>query len=213
MPVLRRPQRAAPFMHSLRETAGPAVCRVTVIAGLDDVHTAIAWAQCGANVTFCDAEPGSFAQRVNYGYRRTRREWMLLVGDDVHFHHQWWQRALAEAERSGANVIGTNDLGNGAVMAGQHATHMLIRRSYVDEVGAGWDGPGVVCHEGYRHCFVDDEIVTAAKDRGTFLPVLTSVIEHLHPAWGKSEIDETYAIGAESMGADRLTYERRRASR
>jgi hypothetical protein len=47
-------------------------------------------------------------------------------------------------------------------------------------VGASWDGPGIVCHEGYRHWFVDDEITVAAQLRGVFQAALGSHVEHLH---------------------------------
>jgi len=80
-------------------------------------------------------------------------------------------------------------------MAGDHATHMLIRRSYIEEQGASWDGPGIVCHEGYRHWYVDDEIVTAAKLRGEWAMALGSFVEHLHPIWEKGEQDATYELG------------------
>ena len=58
-------------------------------------------------------------------------------------------------------------MSNPRVISGEHGTHLLIRRSYIDEVGASWgtDGkgtPGEVCHDGYTHMYVDDEIVTAA---------------------------------------------------
>ena len=75
---------------------------------------------------------------------------------------------------------------------GDHATHLLIPAAYIDEHGASWDGPKVVCHEGYRHWYVDDEIVTAAKQRGVWAMALGLQVEHLHPVWGKAENDDTY---------------------
>jgi hypothetical protein len=106
-------------------------------------------------------------------------------------------------------VVGTNDLGNARVMAGEHATHLLIKREYIDEVGASWDGPGVVCHEGYRHWFVDDEIVSAAKQRNEWGMALASVVEHLHPLWGKSEDDDTYRLGVRYQAADGKLFRKR----
>jgi hypothetical protein len=106
-------------------------------------------------------------------------------------------------------VVGTNDLGNPRVTSGEHATHLLIRRSYVDEHGASWDGPKTVCHEGYRHWYVDDEIVTAAKQRGTWAMALGSVVEHLHPMWGKGEPDEVYLAGQASAKADAELFQAR----
>jgi hypothetical protein len=153
--------------------------------------------------------PGTFAEKVNFAYTQTSAPWLLLVGDDVVFRTGWLDQAQHVANKTGGNVIGTNDLGNARVMAGEHATHMMIRRSYVDEQGASWDGPGVVCHEGYSHWFVDDELVTAAKQRGTFHPALGSIVEHMHPLWGKAEPDDVYVKGQENAQADKATFNKR----
>ena len=73
-------------------------------------------------------------------------------------------------------------------------------------MGASWDGPGVVAHEGYRHWFVDDEIVTAAKQRGGWQASLGSVVEHLHPLFGKGEQDEVYELGQAHAEQDREVF-------
>ncbi len=96
------------------------------------------------------------------------------------------------ANRWDADVVGTNDLLNPRVMRGEHATHMLIRRSYIDEIGSSWDGPGIVAHEGYHHWYVDDEIVMAAKLRGRFQAAVGSHVQHFHPMGGKVPDDEVY---------------------
>jgi hypothetical protein len=106
-------------------------------------------------------------------------------------------------------VIGTNDLGNPRVTSGEHATHLLVRRSYVDDMGSSWDGPKVVAHEGYGHWFVDDELVTAAKQRGVWAMALGSLVEHLHPAWGKANDDDVYELGESHATTDRETFEAR----
>jgi GT2 family glycosyltransferase len=210
VPVLRRPQNAAPFMASLRASTGLATAYAVVDPG--DEETAAAWARAGAVVldSRIDGRDGTFAEKVNRGYAATDEPWLFLVGDDVRFRPGWLDHAQAAAgERF--HVIGTNDLGNPRVLAGEHATHMLIRRSYVDEMGASWDGPGVVAHEGYRHWYVDDEIVAAAKARGVWMPAGRSHVEHVHPLYGKAAPDEVYELGAASSEADRELFEKRRA--
>lgn len=212
VPVMRRPQNAEPFMRSLRASTGLAT--VYAVADTDsDADTAKAWLEAGAEViparvAGIPAEPGTFAQKVNAGYRVTDEPWLFLVGDDVRFHPGWLDHAQAVAGDR-YHVIGTNDLGNAAVMAGEHATHLLVRRSYVDEVGASWDGPDVVAHEGYRHWWVDNEIVTAAKQRGAWAMALGSHVEHLHPLWGKAPDDDVYRLGQASRDADRALFEAR----
>jgi glycosyltransferase involved in cell wall biosynthesis len=189
VPVMRRPQNAAPFMRSLVLTTEQAT--VYAIADGDDIDTANAWREAGAIVITSTGT--SFAIKVNDGYRATSEPWLFVVGDDVQFHAGWLGNALGHAD--GFDVIGTNDLLTGRVVTGQHATHFFVRRTYIDTVGASWDGPGVVCHEGYRHWFVDDELVGAARQRGVWRSALCSIVEHLHPLNGTAPTDEVYMLG------------------
>jgi hypothetical protein len=211
VPVLKRPQNAVPFMQSLRASTGLATV-YAVCSTNDDYH---AWREAGAETIRTDKV--SFADKVNAAYGEYPRPhlpdepWIFITGDDVQFHPGWLDHAQQVARNTGAQVVGTNDLGNDRVMSGDHATHMLISREYIDTVGASWDGPGVVCHSGYRHWFVDDEIVTAAKQRNVWAPALASIVEHMHPAWGKAETDDTYVRGQRYAERDQATFKRRLA--
>ncbi len=207
VPTLSRPGNAAPFMESLK-ASGADLARVYAVA--DPGPAADAWAAAGASVLEWDGPaPGTFAQRVNYGYAATSEPWLLLAGDDVKFLPGWLDQAQ-HAARDGADVVGTNDLHNPRVTAGDHSPHPMIRRAYIDETGASWDGPKIVVHEGYGHWFCDDEIVTAAKQRGAWVMAFHSKVEHLHPLWGLAEDDDTYALGREHIEADRKLYRARR---
>jgi len=205
VPVLHRPQNAAPFMASLRASTG--LASVYAVANPDDAETVKAWEEAGATVLLADGI--SFAEKVNVGYSETDEPWLFLTGDDVRFHPGWLDHA--QAAGIGNSVVGTNDLGNPRVMRGEHATHMLIRRAYVADLGASWDEPGVVCHEGYRHWYVDDEIVTAARQRGVYAHAPGSIVEHLHPAWGKADDDDVYALGQAAQSNDRELFQKRAA--
>lgn len=204
VPVLHRPKNVDPLMVSLRASTGLATAWFVVDDG--DLVEAAEVERCGGRVLWCS---GSFATKVNFAYRVTSAPWMLLVGDDVTFRAGWLDAALARSPKA---VIGTNDLGNRQVLCGEHATHPLISRRYVDELGASWDGPGVVCHEGYGHMFVDNEIVTVAKQRNEFVVALDSVVEHRHPLFGKAADDAVYVKGRETFDADRQLFEKRWAS-
>lgn len=206
VPVMKRPQNAEPFMRSLRASTG--LARVFAIADHDDDETIAAWQSAGATVyTFAGGEPGTFAEKVNFASRTISPEWpwLFIVGDDVRFHPGWLDHAQAAAGDK-YHVIGTNDLTNPRVLAGKHATHLLLRRSYVDEMGASWDGPGIVAHEGYGHWWVDDEIVAASRQRGILAMAPNSVVEHLHPAWGKGENDEVYERGQSHAEKDKALF-------
>lgn len=210
VPIMKRPQNAAPFMASLRASTG--LAKVYAVADHDDTATIQAWAEAGAEVIVGDVV--TFARKVNLGYSKTSEPWLFVTGDDVRFHPGWLDHAQHVASVFDAGVVGTNDLGNARVMNGEHSGHLLVRRSYVDEVGSSWDGPGVVCHEGYGHNFVDDEIVLAAKRRGLWQMALGSVVEHMHPLFGKSDGDETYERGQSTYEEDGQLYaERAEANR
>lgn len=216
VPVLGRPGNAAPFVESLRASGAP-LARVYAVADDADTKTADAWLEAGATVLLWGALkdedawlPGTFAQKVNLGYSATSEPWLFLTGDDVRFHPGWLDQAQ-HAAAGGASVIGTNDLHNPRVTAGEHATHLLVRRSYVDDRGASWDGPKVVAHEGYAHWFVDDEVVTAARQRGAWAMAIHSKVEHLHPLWGLAEDDDTYRLGQSHAGADKALFAARLA--
>jgi glycosyltransferase involved in cell wall biosynthesis len=212
VPVLGRPQNAAPFMESLR-ASGAELAKVYAIADPHDEETVDAWIDAGAGVIHIGVtdRPGTFAEKVNFGYHLTDEPWLFIVGDDVRFAPGWLDHAQAAA-RDGYDVIGTNDLHNPRVTAGEHGTHLLIRRSYVDEQGASWDGPKVVAHEGYRHWWVDQEIVDVAKQRGTWTSAPRAIVEHLHPLWGGADDDDTYRLGRSSAEQDRALFEERLAA-
>ena len=213
IPALHRPQNVKPLMDSLRASTGLAtawwVCEPDDHEQINMVITN------GGNVI---VEPGSFAHKVNTAYERDGwnldgpsppAPWILLVGDDVRFRPGWLDQALDVANRWNADVVGTNDLLNPRVLRGEHATHMLIRRTYIDERGASWDGPGVVCHEGYHHQYVDDEIVWTAKLRGVFQAALGSHVEHVHPLNGSTPMDEIYVLGQSHTKGDKALFDRR----
>jgi hypothetical protein len=206
VPVLCRPHRVAPLVESLRASTDRA--RLVFVPEFDDAEEIAAIAAAGADA-FAHPRAHTFAQKVNFAYTLTERPWLFLTGDDVAFRPGWFEAAMRCHDRTGASVVGTNDLASQHVMAGVRAVHMLIRRSYVEEVGASWDGPGVVCHQGYFHGCVDDEIVVAASRRATFSPCLDSVVEHLHWANRKAELDDAYRLGMVHQAVDMATFSRR----
>lgn len=217
VPVAKR-DNAQAFMDTLAASVTTdqlMQVRVYVMADADDISTQDAWSRALSlehdvlDVHHYLREMGSFAEKVNRGYEISNELWLFLVGDDVRFHKGWLDQAMEVARTTGKHVIGTNDLGNPAVLAGEHATHMLISRYYISGHGASWDGPGVVCHEGYRHWFVDNEIVTAAKMRDEWAPCLASHVEHMHPYFRKGKIDEVYRIGEAAAGLDQVLYKAR----
>lgn len=152
--------------------------------------------------------PGDYARKINAGYRASSEPLMLLGADDITFRPGWLEAAIAQLA-PGIGVVGTNDLGSGRVMAGQHATHPLVTRHYADTYGT-IDEPGIVLHEGYGHNFVDDEFVGTARQRHAFAFAADAIVEHHHPDWGKADRDDVYDLGRERWAYDRLLWKTRR---
>lgn len=203
VPVLNRPQNAAPFMRSFRSSCEGAA--VYAAADCADYETIQAWRDAGARVLFCDRGT-TFACKANYGYESTAEPWLLFVGDDVRFKRMWLENALRAAGDE-FHLVSTNDLARNDL--DKLAIHPLIRRTYIKDVGASWDGPGTVAHEGFRHWFVDMEWSQAAIDRGVYTYAPDSVVEHLHPLWKKSAMDDVYKLGMSHRIKDQRLYDTR----
>lgn len=201
VPVMRRPNAAAPFMASQTD---PSV-NVYAVTDPDDHDTRQAWAAAGARVLISD-RGHTFAQKVNCGYRATSEPWLLFVGDDVRFHPGWLRTATRVAGDQW-HVVSTNDLARRDLFL--LAVHPLVRRSYIRDVGMSLDGPGWVAHEGYRHWYVDREWSQLALDRGVMTYAPDAVIEHLHPMWGKAKFDDVYRAGQDAAQQDADLFARR----
>lgn len=152
---------------------------------------------------------GDWAKKINFGYRHTIADFMLLGATDLEFHGGWQIAALEVARQTGAGVIGTNDLGNATVMRGHHSTHPLVRRAYIDEYGT-IDEERTVVHEGYQHQWVDTELCETAKARGQWAFAKDSRVEHLHPFWHKGRMDATYVKALSTPHEDHRLWGQRR---
>jgi hypothetical protein len=216
IPLLRRPHRIAPLLADIEAATDVTRCDVLFVATSDDSavlaaltetvgpdHPFARWVKIRPNSI------GDYSKKINHGYRITTAPILFLGADDLHFHEGWLDAGLAPFADPRIGVVGTQDLGNSRVRARQHATHSLVRRSYVDEFGT-IDEPGKVLHEGYVHEFVDDEFVETAKKRRAFHFANGCVVEHLHPSWGKAPWDPLYQAEPRRMQAGRRTFAARR---
>jgi len=210
VPVLNRPQNATPFMRSLRRTdAWP--CTVYAVCDEEDVPTITSWADENA-VVVISRYGSTFPHKAQYAYEEMiPTDWIFLCGDDVAFQDGWWNEAMKVAKiEPDACLISTNDLGNPFVTGGIHATHPIIKTSYVEQSGASWDGPGSLVHRGYFHSYCDNEWTEKARLDGVFAPALASIVKHRHPTWGTAPWDDTYGLPLEHIAEDALLYEERR---
>lgn len=205
IPVLGRPHRIAPVLESATLNSPPGT-RVLFVASPDDHAEVAALRQDKIDhlVTPAAWRVGDFAKKTNWAITQTDEPYIFSAADDLQFRSGWFERAMRAFETEGIGVVGTNDLGNPRVVAGQHATHNLVSRAYVQQYGT-IDGEGFY-HEGYHHNWVDTEMVETAKSRGAWAFAADSIVEHFHPHWGKAEPDKTYRLGQRYFHRDRRLY-------
>jgi hypothetical protein len=174
----------------------------TLSIGLDGV---------GAHVLVPPMRLGTYAKAINFAYSQLPKHirHIFLAADDLHFHPGWLDECKA-LMGDGVYVVGTNDLCNGRVMSGLHATHYLIDRHYIEEKTGTADRSYPILYEGYDHNFTDTEFIETAKSRGAFAPCLTAIVEHKHFLFGKSQKDATYEKGYLKHDEDRKIYESRK---
>ncbi len=207
VPMLGRAHRVAPLLASLH-AASPGV-RVLFCCTFGDVDVHAAVDAVGAERLDVPRSPvGDYARKINAGYRATKEPLLFTGACDLKFHPGWLDAAKAHLA-DGIGVVGTNDLGNPRVLAGEHATHSLITRDYADRHGT-IDGPGQVLAECYPHEYVDDELIGTAQMRHAFAMAMDSVVEHEHPDWGKAPFDSLYLGQNRRMALGRRVYNRRR---
>jgi len=207
VPMLGRAHRVAPLVESL--TATTPTARLLFCCTPRDVDVLAAIGAAGAaHIVVPHLPVGDYARKINAGYRSTSEPLIFTGACDLRFHPGWLEAAKAQL-RPGIGVVGTNDLGNPRVLAGDHATHFLVTRAYADQHGT-IDGPGQVMAECYPHEYVDDEMVGTAQMRGAWAMAIDSVVEHEHPDWGKAPFDDLYLQQRRRMTLGRRVYNRRR---
>ena len=208
IPVHYRHHRIAPLVENIISVS-PADVTVTLVGTASDAFSErVAHSLAGA-IHYISSTGRSFAYKCNLAYRSTTAPWLLFVGDDVHFHAGWYE-SFGEAAETGAQFISTNDMHNPAVTSGRHAIHPIISREYIDTVGASFDGPGSVAHEGYQHKYVDNEWTYKAQADGVYMFAPDIRIEHMHQVWGDAAYDRTYLEGDLTETSDYQLCQRRK---
>lgn len=208
VPMLGRHHRVEPLLASI-DQATPAASVLFLLSNNDTRVRQVVRAS-GRRFRELPYQPvGDYALKINMGAAVTSESLLFTGADDLFFHPGWFERALA-ALGPGIGAVGTNDLGNPRVTAGEHATHFLLTREYVRRGTIDQPDSGMIFHPGYPHEFVDDEFVETAKHRGAWAMALDSYVEHLHPHWGKAKTDALYQQQPSRMRMGQAIYRRRR---
>jgi hypothetical protein len=235
VPVLNRPKNVRPLIESFLANSSGSSDIVFIVqdgdsAEMHAVGDAILYYTETAKTSLVraitvPAHRTRWSHKLNSAHRMMRHDvlsdknavlddlsdWYLLGADDLRFHKGWDNHPslITLMKNPAVGVIGTNDLGNPAVIAGRHSTHPLIRRSYVEERGI-MEAADIVVPECYHHNFPDTEIVSIAKTRKAYAHCFDSVVEHLHPAWNKAEKDDVYKLGDKHYAVDHALYQARK---
>lgn len=219
VPVLNRPQNAAPLVQSIVETAQLEWLLLFVVSPGDDAELEACLATLSisdrVDVAHMPDGPGAadYAKKVQRGYDSAvghNCPYVLCAADDLKFHAGWDTAAVKVFEDTGAGVVGTADLGNRQTMTGEHSTHPFVRRAYIDLLGGVVGEPGRVYCDQYDHQFVDVELVQTAMARDLYAHASGSVIEHKHALWKKAPMDDTYRRALKNGAVDKRLFESRK---
>lgn len=208
VPVLDRPHRVAPLLDSIEAaTPGrPSVLFLTDGRGADfeeierqeDEHPGV--------LVLVNPDGGTYAEKINRGLEVTEGQLAFLGADDLEFRPGWLEAAKSRLTDR-VKVVGVNDLLRRRAKRRDHATHFLVDRSYYGTI----DEPDKLLHEGYGHCFVDDELIATAKKRGVYAYAPDSQVRHLHWMSRSAPDDDTYRKGRERFEQDRTLFHERSA--
>jgi hypothetical protein len=200
VPTLGRPRALEPLARAFADTTPDH--RLLFIVDAGDLESHKAAGRAGEVLV---AERTGYPAKVNFGVRATTEPLILLAADDVRPHPGWFEAASSYLTDT-IGYVSLNDLGNRAVMRGRFATFPLIARWYAEL-------DDELYHVGYRHNCCDVEASEKAQQRGAFAYAPEAVMEHMHPFWGKAELDRTYrewALDRQGIAADRALLRERR---
>lgn len=163
------------------------------------------WRENGREIIIVNREPESTTvQGFNQCYAAfwDKADWFVLGSDDQVYHAGWLDNALKLAEKTGAHVVGLNDL---RTNIDEYAPHFAMSGEFIQaELG------GFMVPPEYKTWWFDREICERAQRLGVYAACWQSVVEHCHPDWGTAKIDDTYREMTPYRDADKNLYLSRR---
>lgn len=146
---------------------------------------------------------------INTGYRSTDEPFILCAADDLDFKKGWDIELLSMFDDPELGVSGAMDSWE-ISQSGFHASHLFIRRSYIQQYSGVEDEKDVIYSSKYIHTMCDIETEQTAIKRGAFKVCKTARIEHNHWFNGKATKDITYERCQASSDRDKQVYDARR---
>lgn len=205
IPTLGRPQKMKENVENLYSVTNKNDIDIVFVVEKDDEES-IEMGRSLDAITLINQRSRNFGGAINTAVRTLTHNYFFGASDDFLFHDNWLPPLMKMSNYFG--MVGANDLGNPQVSNGQLAVSYLIKRSYIPKACIGY--PDDLLFEGYLHNFTDTELTETAIYNSEYAYCADSVVEHMHPAWGKSEVDSTYSLQDGTWEPDtRLFYSRR----
>jgi hypothetical protein len=189
MPTLGRPHKMKENVENLWDVTKKEEIDIVFIVEEDD-EASLKMAVTLDAITLINQRVRSFAGAINTAVRTLPHNYFFGGSDDFLFHPNWLPPLIDLSENFG--MVGPEDLGNPSVRAGQLAVSYLISRRYISKACVGY--PKNLLYEGYIHNYTDTELTETAIYNGEYIFCPDSIVEHMHPSFNKSEIDETYKL-------------------
>jgi GT2 family glycosyltransferase len=210
IPSVRRPEGLLRAIESVLSTTD-GVKVVCVLEASDNESMAILVRLVANSRVFASFIDESLdpttAERWNHGAKFAQdnfdTEYFVIGADDVVFQPGWLEAAMAEMNAmGGSGLVGLNEGPDSSF--GRLATHFLVSRKYAVR-GLG----GTIMIPPYRHGWTDMEATFRAKRDGRLRFAEDARIEHLHPLYGTSEVDEIYKKGQSTHDQDEELFQER----
>lgn len=186
-PSRGRPQRLMDMYESVYRYSD---LPVPVFVGLDeddealeDYHKRIAQTDIQLSVGSRNSLTGWSNILSNKAQKTWYPEFLVSLGDDHEVRTMWWDRDLKNAIRmlDGPGFAYADDGNSGANLCTSWMTHIRVVRAL------GW-----FLLPTCGHMYVDNAIMELGRATGRLVYVPEVTIEHMHPHWMKSVLDQTY---------------------
>ena len=209
IPTLGRPHKLKENVDNLFDVTGRDEIDIVFIVEPEDTASIDAAGELDA-LLIVNKRSKNYAGAINTAVNELDHRYFYAAADDFNFHPNWLPPLLEKSKQYG--VVGSDDLGNPNVKAGNFAVSYLVSRWYLPYACIGY--PDCLVYEGYKHNYTDTDVCQTAIHRGQYSFCAESVVEHMHPAWGKSEFDKTYerSLDQTLMNIDDAEFMRRSIS-
>lgn len=200
IPTFHRPHKLLDVAKNVHEKTHDQHHLVFVVEP-DDIETIEKVKEIGEELLI-SKHPGNHTGAANTAYEELKDPFFIIANDDFNFHQDWDVPVLKMFEENPVlGVIGVDD--------GSHqgfTTITVVRRAYIEQYSGCMDIPNTLYFPGYNHNYVDTEFSATAMKRGMFAACPASMVEHMHWAFGKGTMDETYDKSNKTAPKDAETF-------